>query len=685
MTRRKRALTLAVYRFDFQAKSESGGQWQGWGRPEDCDRFCAPARRELLSPHYPLIGPYGSTEKRTLDYHARLVKQAGLDGLALACHEGTDARLLRRVAVGLGQRGIRVALAYRSPQRIAGELGMAPIRALMTAVRSLENLIRIRHGVLVFALDAIRWTAEEWSALLADLGQEDLAVSLVSDALGRGEATQWDIHKHALHSAALLGTTEAMEWKVADKPIWRCVRPGEDLTHLCRGGHLLPRDRGKTYLQQWREALSSTPAGVLIDSFNDWTRGTEIESSRECGDRYIVLTRLCADALRRGKEDAQLSNEEVESALTQPRLPVRPPRIRGLRRKAENPFGLSVPRPVLVMSHHWFGVPEGPFGQYAGWRGTRSMVDRSTGELGPEPVEPQTQWRAPGERNIVSADYPETGLYDTQDRAKLTAMVRLAKAAGIDGMVVDWGAGHQIVDDGTSALLEVASKERFWVSFLYDWDRKEGNPQVAIEEVSYLADTYGNHPWVFKARGKMCVWPYYADHWPPETWREIYRDLRDAGKAVFWITDGWTFGQTRYADPDDFVRDADGIGSYNPLNDEVVGAMCRIARKRGKLFSCSVQPGHDHTSLNQGLGPWLRHRGRIYTHQWLRGLTNQPDLVTITSWNEWHEGTEIEPSLEYGDFYLRLTSYFSRLYKAGARPSAFDHRVLEKFTNQPRI
>ena len=34
---------------------------------------------------------------------------------------------------------------------------------------------------------------------------------------------------------------------------------------------------------------------------------------------------------------------------------------------------------------------------------------------------------------------------------------------------------------------------------------------------------------------------------------------------------------------------------------------------------------------------------------------DQPFLV-ITTFNEWHEGTELEPSREYGDFYLTLTN-----------------------------
>jgi Glycosyltransferase WbsX len=36
----------------------------------------------------------------------------------------------------------------------------------------------------------------------------------------------------------------------------------------------------------------------------------------------------------------------------------------------------------------------------------------------------------------------------------------------------------------------------------------------------------------------------------------------------------------------------------------------------------------------------------------------------ITSWNEWHEGSEIEPSVQYGSTFLDATAEFSREFLA---------------------
>jgi hypothetical protein len=43
------------------------------------------------------------------------------------------------------------------------------------------------------------------------------------------------------------------------------------------------------------------------------------------------------------------------------------------------------------------------------------------------------------------------------------------------------------------------------------------------------------------------------------------------------------------------------------------------------------------------------------------------DYVLITSWNEWHEGTEVEPSIEYGSRILDDTAAFSREFLARQR------------------
>ncbi len=48
---------------------------------------------------------------------------------------------------------------------------------------------------------------------------------------------------------------------------------------------------------------------------------------------------------------------------------------------------------------------------------------------------------------------------------------------------------------------------------------------------------------------------------------------------------------------------------------------------------------------------------------WKTTVKADTDWALITSFNEWHEGSEIEPSIEYGKQYLCLAQKFSEKFK----------------------
>jgi hypothetical protein len=72
--------------------------------------------------------------------------------------------------------------------------------------------------------------------------------------------------------------------------------------------------------------------------------------------------------------------------------------------------------------------------------------------------------------------------------------------------------------------------------------------------------------------------------------------------------------------------------------------MCASARRLGLVCAPSVGPGYDarRATGDQRVQPRLQ--GARYDRLWRAAVRAQVDVVTITSYNEWHEGTQIEPA-----------------------------------------
>lgn len=85
------------------------------------------------------------------------------------------------------------------------------------------------------------------------------------------------------------------------------------------------------------------------------------------------------------------------------------------------------------------------------------------------------------------------------------------------------------------------------------------------------------------------------------------------------------------------------------------------------LSVSTVGPGFDNSGAH-GLprgSKVLREReeGAFYRNAWERALRHQAPFVIVETWNELHEGTEICPTREYGEEYLRITGHYARAFK----------------------
>src|SRR5258708_1451427 len=108
-----------------------------------------------------------------------------------------------------------------------------------------------------------------------------------------------------------------------------------------------------------------------------------------------------------------------------------------------------------------------------------------------------------------------------------------------------------------------------------------------------------------------------------------------------------------------------------------------MGRQRGRIAWVMVTPGCDARKAYKVKEQSERLDGQTYRTLWDEALKSRPDWILITSWNEWPEGTEIEPSLELGDKYLNLTAEYSQRFLSSMTVEARDLIPLPTFASGP--
>jgi hypothetical protein len=80
-------------------------------------------------------------------------------------------------------------------------------------------------------------------------------------------------------------------------------------------------------------------------------------------------------------------------------------------------------------------------------------------------------------------------------------------------------------------------------------------------------------------------------------------------------------------------------------------------------------PGYDHSAV-PGRRPLIvpREGGKFYEEQWQKFLRRPSQFVMIETWNEFHEGTDVCESKEYGRQYIELTRKYADRFQQGWRP-----------------
>jgi hypothetical protein len=269
--------------------------------------------------------------------------------------------------------------------------------------------------------------------------------------------------------------------------------------------------------------------------------------------------------------------------------------------------------------------------------------------------------------------------YVSRDPGAIARHIDQANGAGIDSFVVSWLGPGNPTDERFKMMLDIAGGKGFSATIDFEAN-KYGSRETLINALTYVRDQLMPHGAFARVNGKPVIFFWRQQVRSVDEWMEI-RSAVDPNHDQVWIAEGVNIAYQRVFDGHHLYSIAWSPDVNFTLND-----WSKRVRRAGadKLWVATVMPGYDDTRTTRA-DKFARNRedGNFYRATWNAALASRPDLVVITSFNEWVEGSHIEPSVTFGNLYLDLTREYAAQFKTSPPPSA-EEKAAAAATNTPR-
>ena len=386
------------------------------------------------------------------------------------------------------------------------------------------------------------------------------------------------------------------------------------------------------------------------------------------------------EAAKEEEEDQKIEEEPPASIRIRRRME---PQLRGSSDPKEK-LPLAV-RGVHAFYYPWYGTPETD-GAWAHWNHEHLPHWDATVQARYPPFR-----HDPTQKDIGAAFYPRLGPYSSNDATIVDDHARQARLARIGVLVVSWypSTHNENVDEAIGLILEAAAK--FGLEVCFHLEPYEGRTALSVrKDVDLVLETYATHRAYHRIDGKPVFYAYDSYQISPNDWTAAFH-----GARIFFIC--LVLDKKHLSDyllnggPFDAAYTYFGATSFTyASNPKHWTDLANLAKSVQKEFIPCVAPGYDDLSVRPWNGQNRRERrnGDYYDDMWQNAIDARASIVAITSFNEWHEGTQIEeavpfstaggkPYLDYGighppTFYLDKTrDWVSKFEKSGDRSSSF--------------
>ena len=304
-------------------------------------------------------------------------------------------------------------------------------------------------------------------------------------------------------------------------------------------------------------------------------------------------------------------------------------------------------RTVFAFYYPWFEAP--PFNPtYGHWDGGGALTNLPS--------------------NIASAFYPLIPPYDCDNPPVVQLHMAWMQAVGIDVAILSWWGQGSRTDQFVPGILSAAAGVGLRVAFQIE--PYAGRTIASImSDIAYLYARYGGSAAFYRAARPTLYGPSSA----PRGVFFIY-DLPGAYStiAAFDAIRGTTGDAILLGRMDDSLvyKDADvrqqlsychadGLYAYDPLPSPSVINIAALPTSPDYVTVHCAIPGWDKTRMYPAPLQERQDRqsGAFYDSQWAYLYTKAADNVAIVSFNEWAEGSQVEPATPFSFSGYTYTDY----------------------------
>jgi hypothetical protein len=285
-----------------------------------------------------------------------------------------------------------------------------------------------------------------------------------------------------------------------------------------------------------------------------------------------------------------------------------------------------------------------------------------------------------GHRDVATTAYPLSDVYDTCDPDIMEYQFLLMKLAGVDGVIVDWDGRriHSYRHEGLMTVLPYLQKYNLKLILCFEewcgyWPKgtfadRDAEIKAAADEIRWMTENILDKPFYGTVGGRkpVLIFRKEPDQWfNLAEWTQLAPLLTDEGGALIFA-EGFAMQFAPVCDGGYFWVGGGTLANCEKNYKGFLTMNQDKARTQPAFVFGSANPSFNDTPVwGWGGGPRISpdYHGARFNRTWELSIEHKVDLVQLVTWNDWNEGTEIEPSDTFGYRYLESTKKYAAQYK----------------------